>query len=79
MHLLKRAVMVAAVVSIPFIGAAPASAGAVDCTLGYPGTLLSNPNDPTWVEAYPQVHAHGPVDYSMWIVNGTIGYANCVL
>jgi hypothetical protein len=79
MHVLKRAVMIAAVVAIPFVGTAPASAGVVDCTLGYPGTITSNPNDPTWVEVYPQAHVHGPEDYVLYEVNGAFGYANCVL
>ena len=79
MHLVKRAALVAAVIASAFVGNAPASAGLIDCTLGYPGTLMSNPNDPTYVAVYPQAHAHGPVDYTMYVVNGTFGYANCVL
>jgi hypothetical protein len=75
----KRMFVMAAVVAIPFVNTAPASAGVVDCTTGYPGTLQANPYDPTHVTVYPQLAANGPVDYTLWIVDGTFGYANCVL
>lgn len=78
---IKRVCLVATLSVFPVVvvGAAPASAGVIDCTLGYPGTLSSNPNDPTAVTVYPQVSARGPVDYANYVANGTVGYVNCVL
>ncbi len=80
MHLLKRSLLAAAIVASAFTISAPAEAGVVDCTLGYPNTLLSNPHNPGYVGLPPnQVHAHGPVGYASHVVNGTFGYVNCVL
>lgn len=78
---IKRACLVATLTIVPVVslGAAPASAGVIDCTLGYPGTLSANPHDPAGVTVFPQVSARGPVDYANYVANGTVGYVNCVL